>query len=67
MRTGRMIVLASVLACGVLVDLRAATPSPEPPADVACRRDNGTGTLEARGGPGGTEIRIKGAAGSYNG
>src|SRR5580693_4569321 len=66
MQAGKMI-LASVLACAVLVDLRATTPSPEPPADVTCGRDNGTGTREASGGPGGTEIRIKGAAGSYNG
>jgi hypothetical protein len=66
MRARRMI-LTFVLAGSVLVALRAATPAPEPPADVTCRLDNGTGTLHASGGPGGTEIRIKGAAGSYSG
>ena len=67
MRTWRMIVLASVLPLAVLLELHAATPSPEPPADVTCRLDNGTGTLHASSGPRGTEIRIKGAAGGYNG
>jgi hypothetical protein len=66
MRTWKMIVLASVLTWGVLGDLRAASPLPEPPADITCRLDHGSGTLHASG-PGGTEIRIKGAAGSYSG
>jgi hypothetical protein len=60
-------VLCFVLAWSVPVDLRAATPSAEPPADVTCRLDNGIGTLQASGGPGGTEIKISGAAGGYNG
>jgi hypothetical protein len=67
MRTWRMMGLASVLAWDVLVDLRAATPAPEPPVDVTCRLDNGTGTLHASGGPGGTEIQVKGAGRSYSG
>jgi hypothetical protein len=65
MRAGKLIVLAFVLLWSV--DLRAAEPSVEPPADVTCRLTSGTGTLKATGGPGGTDIKISGAAKSYDG
>src|ERR1700722_2844522 len=67
MRARKLIVLAFVLLWSVSVDLRAATPAAEPPADVNCRRTRGTATLHASGGPGGTEIKISGAANSYDG
>jgi hypothetical protein len=65
MRAPTMIALTAVLVWLAIGELRAE-PSAEPPADVTCRRDNGTGTYHASGGPAGTDIRITGAAG-YSG
>jgi len=66
MRTRMTVALACTLVWGLFPEVFAG-PSPEPPADVTCRLDNGAGTFEASSGPGGTEVRIKGAAGSYTG
>jgi hypothetical protein len=67
MQVGKTIVVALVLAWAGRADLSAAEPSAEPPVDVICRLNNGIGKLHASGGSGGTDIKITGAAGGYNG
>jgi hypothetical protein len=59
MRMKRAIALASVLLLGTLCRVRAADDnSPEPPPDVTCRLDSGSGTFKATGGPKGVLVQI---------
>jgi hypothetical protein len=62
MKTRIAISLAGMLFLAALAAVRAADdPSPEPPADMACRLDSGTGTLTPISKPSGTLVRISGA------
>jgi hypothetical protein len=62
MKTHIAMSLTGMLLLAALAAARAADdPSPEPPADMACRLDSGAGTLTPISKPGGTLVRISGA------